>query len=101
MAEANRVPDTNRAPEAGIRTGDEIPSFTIWDVTKALGPEYVDVVQDVLRMVILQLTIQFMLYLTDSERYPFFTVEFILMLLYVMLGVLVYWLVIRKLIGFK
>lgn len=85
---------------SGDATAVGPPSLATWNVSAWLGPEYVDAAQDLVRLAVIQLTIQLMLHLTDSQRFPFFTVEFVLMLLYLVIGVLVYWLVVRKLIGF-
>ena len=98
MSSASAFP----GPVVGVRPEDSlVAAFTVVDIGALLGPEYVDVVQDVLRMCVIQFTIQFMMYLTDSQRFPFFTAEFILMLLYVALGVMIYWLVVRKVVGFR
>lgn len=83
-----------------VNEGPYSQALATWNVTALFGSEYVDVAQDVLRMAVIQLTIQFMLHLTDSQRFPFFTLEFVLMLMYLVIGVLVYWLVVRRLVGF-
>lgn len=75
-------------------------ALATWDLTSWLGPDYADAAQDVVRMAVIQLTIQFMLHLTDAQRFPFFTVDFVLMLMYLIIGVMVYWLVVRKIVGF-
>ena len=72
----------------------------VLDVGRALGPEYAPMLDDVLRMVCIQLTIQVMLFFSgDSER-AFLTREFLLLVTYIELGVLLYWLVVRKLLRF-
>lgn len=63
--------------------------------------EYIGMVEDVLRMVIIQTVIQFLYCINSNGGVPFFSLDFILLLIYIMLGVCVYWLVIKKLVQFK
>jgi hypothetical protein len=62
--------------------------------------EYVPLLQDVLRMVTLQVVIQFLCYINTDDT-PFLSVDFLLLVIYVILGVCVYWLIIKKLVIFK
>lgn len=57
--------------------------------------EYIELIQDIARMLILQLTIQFLYYINGES---FFTADFILLCVYIVLGVSLYWLVFRKLV---
>lgn len=75
-------------------------SLYVLPVSRYIDPEYIPVIKDVVRMVCIQLTIQVMLYLDESVK-VFFTMEFLLILLYVVLGVLLYWLVFQKIVDFK
>jgi len=59
--------------------------------------EYVGMVDDILRMVTIQVTIQFLYYMNSSET-ALFTADFFLLVVYVVLGVCLYWLVIKKLV---
>lgn len=63
---------------------------------KLAYPEYKGVLEDVIRMVIIQITIQFLYYVNNGV--PFFSVDFFLLVLYIILGVAVYWLVFKKLV---
>lgn len=63
--------------------------------------EYIDFINDLIRMTTIQIVIQFLFYINNPNQMKFFTIEFILLLLYVILGVCFYWLVIKKLIIFK
>lgn len=69
------------------------------DVSRFLGPEYIPLCDDASRMFLIQLTIQLMFYLSVSDK-AFMTDEFVLLLLYIMLGICLYWLVFKKLIKF-
>lgn len=63
--------------------------------------EYVEVLDDVARMVIIQLGIQFLYYLNNSDQVQFFSTDFVLLVIYMILGILLYRLVFRKVITFK
>ena len=63
--------------------------------------EYVDVIDDVIRMVTIQLSIQFLYYLNNSENVSLFSGDFVLLVIYMILGILFYRLVLRKMIIFK
>jgi hypothetical protein len=76
------------------------PALYNVDVSSKLGPEYVNLFDDVARMVLIQLTIQLMFYLTAPDR-GFITDEFVLLVLYIVLGVSMYWLVFKNLFKFK
>lgn len=62
--------------------------------------EYVGMMDDVTRMVIIQFTIQFLYYINNKEGEGFFTLEFFLLLVYIVLGVCLYWLIFKKTITF-
>jgi hypothetical protein len=67
-----------------------------------LGPEYAPMFDDILRMLCIQLTIQIMLYFSGSiGDGAFISREFLLLLTYIELGVLLYWLVVKKLVSFN
>ena len=63
-------------------------------------PEYVGMVEDACRLIIIQATIQFLYYINNNVD-AFFTADFCLLTIYIVLGVCVYWLVFKKLIIFK
>ena len=69
-------------------------------ISNNVGEEYVPLLNDVLRMVTLQIIIQLMLSLRDNEEYPFFSQNFFELLFYIVLGLMTYWLVIKKVIKF-
>lgn len=69
-------------------------------IVRVPNKEYVDLINDILRMVTIQVMLQF-LYSVNTPDSSFFSVDFFLLLLYIVLGVCVYWLVIKKLITFK
>ena len=68
-------------------------------LSKALGPEWVPLAQDVVRMLCVQLAVQLMLVMSGAAP-RFFSAELGLTLAYVVLGVMLYWLLARKLVAF-
>ena len=63
--------------------------------------EYLGMIDDITRMITIQFMIQFLMFINNPSEVSFFSLDFILLVLYIVLGVCVYWLVIKKLIHFK
>lgn len=82
------------------RTCDEQSFFCI-DATDAIGKDGVRALNDVLRMLSIQFTVQMLMYFNDPKCSTFFTADFVLLTLYVVMGVLVYWLILRRLVQWK
>tara|TARA_B100001123_G_C14943381_1_gene880681 strand:- start:186 stop:461 length:276 start_codon:yes stop_codon:yes gene_type:complete len=79
----------------GNKEGDALVDL---NVSENVGNEYVPLVDDTLRMLTLQIIIQFMLSLRDSKEYSMLSEGFFELLFYIVLGLMFYWLVIRKLV---
>lgn len=75
----------------------------VWtvDVSSALGKENLPFVEDLTRMVLLQLVIQTMLHVTDPERFGLFDASFLVLLMFVVVAVTAYWLVFKRLVRFE
>ena len=86
----------------GNKEGDALVdlkvSETIGDEYVPLADEYVPLADDTLRMLTLQIIIQFMLSLRDSKQYSMLNEGFFELLFYIVLGLMFYWLVIRKVV---
>lgn len=74
--------------------------FTI-DISKTIGPEYIMMMEDIARFVAIQTIIQLLLYTMDSQLFPFFSTDFLLLLLFISIGVMFYHLVLKKIVAFK
>ena len=61
---------------------------------------YIHVIDDVIRLVMIQVIVQLMFFLNSPVAFPFFTPVFFAVLLYIIIGVSAYWLVFRKLVLF-
>ena len=73
-------------------------SDTIFKIN--LPKDYRSYVEDLSRMIIIQLVANLLLYASDSRQYPLFGATFFKTMLFIVVGVSVYWLVFRKLISF-
>ena len=67
------------------------------EVSSVLGDEYIPLLNDLSRMITLQIIIQLMLSMRDPIEYPFFSQHFFELLFYIILGLMTYWLVVKKL----
>jgi len=67
------------------------------EVSSVLGDEYIPLLNDLSRMITLQVIIQLMLSMRDPIEYPFFSQHFFELLFYIILGLMTYWLVVKKL----
>ena len=77
-------------------------SFYLLNISNRLGgEEYVHMCNDFLRMVAIQTTLQLMVFLSNPSETAFISAEFILVLIYILIGLSLYWLVLRKLVTFK
>jgi hypothetical protein len=63
--------------------------------------EYKPFLDDIMRVASIQITIQFLYYMNSNGVIPFFSLDFFFMLLYIILGVCVYWMIIKKLLLLK
>ena len=79
----------------GNKEGDALVDLK---VSETIGDEYVPLADDTLRMLTLQIIIQFMLSLRDSKQYSMLKEGFFELLFYIVLGLMFYWLVIRKVV---
>jgi|TARA_B100000900_G_scaffold324176_1_gene283786 hypothetical protein len=79
----------------GNKEGDALVDLK---VSETIGDEYVPLADDTLRMLTLQIIIQFMLSLRDSKQYSMLNEGFFELLFYIVLGLMFYWLVIRKVV---
>jgi heme/copper-type cytochrome/quinol oxidase subunit 4 len=62
--------------------------------------EYVGMMDDIARMIVIQFTIQFLYFINNKEGEGFFTLDFFLLLVYIVLGVCIYWLIFKKTVSF-
>lgn len=81
-------------------TNDQQEALFKIDIGQKIGKEYVIVVDDVSRMLLIQFTIQVMFFLSDPANTSLFSAEYFLLSLYIVLGVCLYWLVFRRVISF-
>lgn len=66
------------------------------DISKHMDKEYMPFIEDVIRLLILQISINFMYYLQNPCENCLFKIEFLELLLYIVVGLSVYWLLFKK-----
>ena len=72
---------------------------SLFEIDLDIEKEYLPMVNDLIRMGVIQLVAQLLFTLTTTEK--FFSQIFIQTLFYLLIGIGVYWLIIRKIIIFK
>jgi hypothetical protein len=77
-----------------------IPALYTVPLTDKMSPEYARMLEDLVRMLVIQLTLQFLLYLTDPSQFSLFSTDFIVLLIYIGIAVVLYWLLFKKLVQF-
>jgi hypothetical protein len=77
-----------------------IPALYTIPLTDKMSPEYARMLEDLVRMLVIQLTLQFLLFLTDPSQFSMFSAEFAVLLIYLGISVLLYWLLFKKLVQF-
>ena len=71
------------------------------NVSEQLGKEYIPFLEDIVRMIIIQIIYQIMFVIRSPSVFSMFDGEFIEALFYLTIGVCVYWLVFKKLVVLK
>lgn len=69
-------------------------------ISKYMSPEYIGMFNDMSRFLIIQIAIQMMLCTLDPAKFAFFSSDFIMLLIFIVVGVLLYWLIFKKLVSF-
>ena len=76
---------------------EEIP-YSIFTIN--VPSEYRSYLEDLSRMIMIQVVANILFNLSNPKKYPFLSADFIKTLLFIVAGVSAYWLVLRKLISF-
>lgn len=69
-----------------------------FNVTKFIDKDYVPYIEDLIRMITLQFVIQFMYFVKDPTNNDLMSVNFLELIIYIIIGVSVYWLIFKKLV---
>lgn len=68
----------------------------LFEIDLDIEKEYLPMVNDLIRMSIIQLVAQLLFSITSSEK--FFSTIFLQTFIYLLIGIAVYWLIIRKIV---
>lgn len=63
-----------------------------------LDPSYFPMLNDMMRMGVIQLVVQFLFFAVNPAENPFFSTMFLQTIGFVIIGVLVYWLLVRNIV---
>jgi len=74
--------------------------MSIFQLHLNLPVEYVPMINDISRVAIIQIVAQILFYIANPIENPFWSVPFIQTIFFLLIGVLVYWLIIRKIVTF-
>lgn len=69
---------------------------SLFKIDLNIDKEYIPLINDLIRMGVIHIVAQLLFNVSNNEK--FLTTEFIQTVLYVLLGICVYWLVVRKVI---
>ena len=78
----------------------EMGGGPVWQFNLGIAGEYIPAINDIIRMVTIQIVSQLLFHLSNPIEIAFLTNMFFQTLLYMMAGISTYWLIVRKLIGF-
>ena len=71
-----------------------------FELSDYIDKEYLPMIEDIIRMVMLQFTVNLMYFIKSPDTTTLFSLEFVELLIYIVLGVSVYWLLFKKLVRF-
>jgi len=74
-------------------------SPSIYNFDLDIDKEYVPAINDMIRMFIIQLVVNIMFYVSNPKENALLNETFLETLLYILLGVMTYWLIIKKVIS--
>jgi hypothetical protein len=70
-------------------------------LSEKIGAEYLPMMNDIARFVCIQVIVQLMLFTINGQVFSFFSLDFFLLISFIVMGVLFYWLVFKKLVSFS
>jgi|UniRef100_A0A6C0BPZ8 hypothetical protein len=69
-----------------------------FNVTSKVGEEYLPMIEDIVKMVMLQFFIQLMLFVRNPYEHSVFDSHFLEIIIYLVLALCVYWLLFKRLV---
>ena len=74
---------------------------SLWQINLNINKEYIPMINDLYRMAIIQIVAQMLYYFTNPSKNHFMDEMFIQTLLYILVGIIAYWLIVKKIFIFK
>jgi hypothetical protein len=81
-----------------IVTDDNEHGIYTWNISNLIGKEYLEMSNDLIRMITIQVVIQFMLFAKNPSATNLINGQFFEIILYVAVAVCFYWLIVKKFI---
>lgn len=78
--------------------GTAEPPYSMFEII--VPPEYRSLIEDMCRMVMIQVMANFLFFASNPNKYHFFNKDFLKSLLFIIVGVASYWLVFRRIVSF-
>lgn len=88
---------TTHTPHQRFKSNFQNEPYVL-NVSKHFGKEYIPMFEDAIRLFVVQCIIQFMYFIKEPREYALLDVAFFELILYTLLGVCVYWLLIKRLL---
>lgn len=76
----------------------ELNNNSLFRFNLNIDKEYIPMINDIIRLSVIQLVAQLLFFMTNPSKNPLFSDIFIQTLFYLLIGIVVYWLIIRKII---
>ena len=71
---------------------------SLFKIDLNVDKEYIPLINDLIRMSVIHIIAQLLFNFSDTKKNPFFTIEFLQTILFVLLGICSYWLIFRKIL---
>jgi hypothetical protein len=92
------IQQSNKMDPAFPQSPQSQSSVFVIDISKHVGNDFAPMANDFVRMLCIQVAIQVLM--TSGGGPGIFSAEFLMLLFYIAIGVLLYWAVVRKIISF-
>jgi hypothetical protein len=90
---------SSSSPSPSSLVSSREASVWTWNVSRQFGPENVAFVNDLVRVLLIQMFIQVMMYINAPEKNALLAPDFVILMTFLGLAMCFYWLVFRKILA--
>ena len=90
--------DSVNTSNSNKSVGSLEPPYSMFEII--VPPEYRSFIEDLSRMVMVQVMANFLFFASNPTKYHFFNADFLKSLMFIIVGVACYWLVLRRIVSF-